>query len=314
MKAVCVHRSGGPDAMTVEEIPRPHPGPGQVLVRVYAAGVGPWDAWVRNGQSALHQALPLTLGSDIAGVVAAVGSDVTDFQIGDAVYGVTNPQFTGGYAEYAVAEANMIAPKPARLSMVEAASAPVVACTAWQMAFDKAQVDVTKRTLVLGGAGNVGAYAVQLAKQAGSEVIAATYLSGAEYVRSLGADHILDAQAGRLEEQVREVDVVLDTVGGDALARSLKTLKPGGIVVSIVAEPDAQEAAQRGVRSAYFIVSVTSALLRRITSLFDAGQLTPHVGEVLPLAEARLAHEMLAGKLHKPGKIVLVVNTDEIEL
>jgi NADPH:quinone reductase-like Zn-dependent oxidoreductase len=309
MRAVRVHQFGGLGAIVYEDVPRPAPAEGQVLVRVMAAGVGPWDAWVRAGKSALPQPLPLILGSDLSGVVEAAGPGVAGFHPGDDIYGVTNSRFTGAYAEYSVAEAAMIPPKPRRLSYVEASSVPVVASTAWQMVFDHGQVEGTKRVLVHGAAGNVGAYAVQLAKRAGAEVVATAFTRDAEYVRTLGVNRIIDVQTARFEEQARDIDVVLDTVGGETLDRSLEVLKPGGVLVSSVATPDQDKAAQRRVRSVFFLVAVTSEGLTRIADLFDAGQLATSVGEVLPLAQARLAHEMLAGSPHKRGKIVLAVET-----
>jgi NADPH:quinone reductase-like Zn-dependent oxidoreductase len=307
MKAVRVHRFGGLEAIVYEEVPRPAPAMGQVLVRVKAAGVGPWDGWVRAGKSAIPQRLPLILGSDLAGVVEDVGPGVSIFHPGDDVFGVTNSSFTGAYAEYAVAEATMIATKPRRLGYVEAASVPVVASTAWQMVFDHRQVDGTKRVLVHGGAGNVGSYAIQLAKRAGAEVIATAFTRHVDYVRTLGADQIIDVKSAHFEERVKNVDVVIDTIGGETLDRSFGVLKPGGVLVSSVGMPDREKAAQHQVRGVFFLVGVTSQGLTRIADLLDSGQLKPNVGEVLPLAEARLAHELLAGKPHKPGKIVLTV-------
>jgi NADPH:quinone reductase-like Zn-dependent oxidoreductase len=310
MKAVRIHRFGGVESIVFEEVPRPTPAEGQVLVRVKAAGVGPWDAWVRTGKSALPQPLPLILGSDLSGIVEDVGAGVTNFGPGDEIFGVTNSQFTGAYAEFAVAEAAMIAHKPKRLSYVEAASVPVVASTAWQMVFDHGQVDDTKRVLVTGAAGNVGAYAVQLAKRAGAEVIATARSRQIDYVRSLNADQMIDLQKARLEERTRDVDVVIDTIGGDILDRSFKILKPAGIIVSSVAMPDREKAAEHRVKGVFFLVTVTSEVLTRIADLLDSGQLTTNVGEALSLDEARLAHEMLAGKPHKRGKIVLAVDDE----
>jgi len=192
MRAVRVHQFGGVEAIMYEAVSRPAPGEGQVLVRVKAAGVGPWDAWVRAGKSALPQPLPLVLGSDLSGVAEDVGPGVSDFPPGDEVFGVTNAQFTGAYAEYAVADAAMIARKPKRLSYVEAASVPVVASTAWQMVFDHGQVDGSKRVLVHGAAGKVGAYAVQLAQRAGAEIIATVLTRDVDYVRTLRADQVVD--------------------------------------------------------------------------------------------------------------------------
>ena len=172
MKAVRVHAFGGLDAMSYEDVPKPAPGSGQALIRVAAAGVGPWDAWVREGKSVIPQPLPLTLGAELSGVIEAVGPDTAGLRHGDQIFGVTNARFTGAYAEYAIAEAAMIASKPARLTDVEAASAPVVACTAQQMLFDHAGVQKGQAVVVLGAAGNVGGYAVQLAQLAEARVVA----------------------------------------------------------------------------------------------------------------------------------------------
>lgn len=308
MKTVRVHGFGGVESIVCEKVPRPVPGMGEVLVRVKAAGVGPWDAWVRSGRSAIPQPLPLTLGSDLSGIVESVGPGVSGFLPGDDVFGVTNPQFTGAYAEYAVAEAGMIAPKPHRLSHVEAASVPVAASTAWQMVFDHGQVDGTKRVLVHGAAGNVGAYAVQLAKWAGAEVVATVFARDLEYVLALGADRVIDAGTARFEEQVKGADAVIDTVGGETQERSLGIIRPGGVLVSSVARPDKDKTAQHRVRGVFLLVSVTSDGLATIAGMLDSGQLATKVGEVLPLASARLAHEMLAGKHHRRGKIVLAVD------
>ncbi|MBI5570438.1 MAG: NADP-dependent oxidoreductase [Desulfomonile tiedjei] len=308
MKAARVHQVGGLEAIVHEEVSRHEPAEGQVLVRVKAAGVGPWDAWVRAGKSALQQSLPLILGSDLSGVVEDVGSGVSAFYPGDEVFGVTNSQFTGAYAEYAVADAAMIAHKPRRLSYVEAASVPVVASTAWQMVFDHGQVDGTKRVLVHGAAGNVGTYAVRLAKRVGAVVIATFLTRQVDYVRALRADQIIEVQTTRFEDRVKDVDVVIATIGGQNLDRSFEVLKSGGVLVSSVAMPDQEKAGQHHVRGVFILVAVTSEVLTKLADLLDSNQLTTNVGEVLPLANARLAHEMLAGKPHKGGKIVLVVD------
>ena len=279
-----------------------------MLLRVKAAGVGPWDALVRSGRSVLPQPLPLTLGSDVSGVVEQVGAGVSQFQAGDAIFGATNARFTGGYAEFAVAAATKLAKMPRRLGFIEAASVPVVACTAWQMVFDYGRVDVTKRVLVHGGAGNVGAYVVQLARPVAHEVIATAFSDDVAYVQALGADRVIDVKRSRFEEMVGDVDVVLDTIGGDTQERSFAVLKPGGILVSSVAEPNQLIAARRNVQALFFLVDVSSERLAELAALIDGGALATSVGDVLPLSEARAAHEMLAGKPHKRGKIVLRVD------
>ena len=305
MKAARVLHFGPPSVIENDDLPRPEPAAGQLLVRVSAAGVGPWDALVREGKSALHQPLPLILGSEVSGIVDAVGAGVAGFRRGDEVYGATNEQFTGGYAEYALASATMMASKPKTLNFIQAASAPVVSVTAWQMLFDHAQVTAGQTVLIHGAAGNVGAYAVQLANQAGLRVVGTAASADREYVRHLGAEKVVDYHTERFEESVTGVDVVLDTVGGDTQQRSFRVLKPGGVLVSSVS-PVPQETQKRyGIRAAFFYVDVTTARLNQITELFDSGKLVTEVGTVLPLEEARVAHEMLAGAPHKRGKIVL---------
>ena len=227
MNAARVHQFGPPEAITVERVPLPTPGEGEVLVRVAAAGVGPWDAWIRAGKSVLPQPLPLTLGSDLSGTVAAVGPGVVGARLGEEVYGVTNGRFTGAYADYALAEVARIAPKPAPLDHLQAASVPVIAVTAWQMLFDHARLVEGQRVLVHGAAGSVGAFAVQLAHQASAHVIATASAGDLVRVRDLGAEEAIDFRATRFEAVAGEVDAVIDLVGGETLERSFAVLKAG---------------------------------------------------------------------------------------
>jgi len=308
MMAAQITEYGGPDVVRFANLPLPEPDHGQLRVRVHAAGVGPWDALIRAGRSGVPQTLPLVLGSDIAGTVDAIGPDVSGFAAGDEVYGLTNPRFTGGYAEYSVVEASSLAFKPASLTFVEAASVPVIAVTAWQMLFDYANAVAGQRVLIHGAAGNVGAYAVQMAHQAGLEVIATASAGDFEYVRKLGADTQIDYRRQRFQDAVRGADIVIDTVGGDTRIGSLDVLKPGGILVSVVFPPMPGEfAAKAGVRSVFFFVDVTTKRLNALTQLFDDKKLIPQVGAVLPLAQAKTAHEMLSGAPHPRGKIMLKV-------
>jgi NADPH:quinone reductase-like Zn-dependent oxidoreductase len=308
MRAWQVHDFGPPEVMRLESVPRPVPGSGEVLVKVAAAGVGPWDAWIRAGKSALPQPLPLILGSDLAGEIVAVGAGVSGMKTGDAVYGVTNPRFIGAYAEYAVARATMIALKPASLSYVEAASVPVVAVTAWQALFDHAKLAAGQTVVIHGAAGNVGAYAVQLARRAGLRVIATVGAADVAFVRELGADTVIDFKAQRFESQVREVDAVIDLVGAETQTRSFQVLRRGGKLISAVSVPDRQLAERHGIDAAFFLVDVSTQALTQIAGLLDKGELRARVGEVLPFADARKAHLMLDDVLPRPkGKIVLAV-------
>lgn len=311
MRAARIHRFGSPDAIEVEDVPVPTPEADQVLVRVAAAGVGPWDAWIREKKSVVNVALPLTLGSDISGIVESVGRDVHHLQAGDHVYGATNPLFIGGYAEYTLASARMIAKKPHSLNFEEAASAPVVGVTAWQMLFDYGGAAAGQSVLIQGAAGSVGAYAVQLASKAGLRILATASAQDIEYVKSLGAggstiEAVIDYRKTRFEDVVPRVDLVLDLVGGETRTRSFQVIKPGGILVSAVSN-DEVPGRPASVRSVFFLVDVTTERLDKLSEAFDRNELKPDVGTILPLENAREAHEMLAGAPHQRGKIVLKV-------
>src|SRR5499427_3701930 len=185
--AARIHRFGAPEVVVVEEVPRLAPAAGELLIRVAASGVGPWDALIREGKSKVSPPPPLTLGSDLSGVVEEAGESVSEFKKGDEIYGVTNPQFCGANAQYALAHANMVALRPSRLSLVEAASAPVIAVTAWQMLFEYGNAKPDQTVMVLGAAGNVGAYAVQLAVNADLQVIGVAGSKDIEYVKAPGS-------------------------------------------------------------------------------------------------------------------------------
>lgn len=230
---------------------------------------------------------------------------MTGYNQGDEVYGVTNPQFCGANAEYALASSGMVARKPSRLTPIEAASVPVVAVTAWQMLFDYAHVQTGQTVLILGAAGNVGAYAVQLAVHSRLHVMATAGTADLDYVRSLGAETVIDYRPNPIDYASLSVDAVMDTVGGEAREQSVEALKRGGILVSAVsADPLPQRS---DVRSVFFYVDVTTARLNTISEIFASGTLAAQVGTVLPLDQVRVAHEMLAGAPHARGKIVLRV-------
>lgn len=303
MRAVRIHSFGPPDVVVVEEVPVPVPGAHEVLVRVAAAGVAPWDALIREGKSKVSPQPPLTLGADLAGIVEAVGAEVTEFRPGEDIYGVTNPQFVGAQAEFAVVQAGMIAPKPQALSFLEAASAPVVAVTAWQMLFEYAEVKRGHTVLVLGAAGNVGAYVVQMALNAKVNVVAVVRMRDADFVRDLGVERIVDADAPNFVEGLSGMNAILDLVGGNMAERAMPALKLGGKVVSVVSENPLPRWPE--VPAAFFYAEVTRARLEKLTELFEAGKITARLGSVLPLSQARHAHEMLAGAPHNPGKLVL---------
>ena len=301
MKAARIHSFGPPDVVVVEDVPVPSPGPGEVLVRVMAAGVAAWDAIIREGKSKVSPQPPLTLGSDLSGVVDKVGPGATGFWLADEVYGVTNPEFCGAQAEFAVATGGMVARKPQSLNYVEAASAPVIAVTAWQMLFQYAQATRGQTVMIVGAAGNVGAYAVQMAVDAGIEVVAIAHPNDEDLLRSLGVESIIDPSKPAFEKDLPQVDAILDTVGGNTLQRLVAALKPGGKLVTSVSSQSLP------AEAVFFYAEVTTARLQTITTLFDSGRITARVGSVLPLLEARQAQAMLAGAPHMPGKIVLQI-------
>ena len=307
--AMRVHAFGGPEAMTLETVALSPPGEGEILVRVHAAGVGPWDAWVRGGKSVLPQPLPLTPGSDVAGVVERIGPGATGFAIGEEVYGTTNLRFTNGYATRAICVAGMMAHKPRSLSFVEAAGLPVVACTAWQMLFEHAKVVAGQNVLVLGGAGSVGALAVQMAKRAGATVIASGREGDAPFLSSLGADVVIGPIDSAATIVPDAVDAVIDLVGGESQRRAMDALRRGGIMISAVSEPEAAVADRKGIEARFILVRVNTEHLTRIATEIDAGALKARIGTTLPLDQAVRAHEMIEGRIdHAPGKIVLVVD------
>ena len=305
MRAVRVPRFGGLEVVEVQDVPVPSPGPNEVLVRVAAAGVAPWDPIIREGKSEVSGTAPLTLGSDLSGVVEQVGDGVSGFRVGDPVYGVTNPQFVGAQAEYAVCQAGMIAPRPRGLSDLEAASAPVIAVTAAQMLFEYADAKPGQTVLILGAAGNVGAYAVQMAVGSGIGVVAVARKRDEQVLRELGVNVIVDSEAPDFASGLPRVDAILDLVGGELVEKSVSALKENGKLVSVVSDKIATQ--RDDVKPVFFYADVTTARLRKMTEMFESGKIRAKVGSVVPLEEARRAYEMLEGAPHERGKILLRV-------
>src|SRR5438876_1468838 len=310
MKAVRVHNYGGPEVLRFEDAPRPTPGSGELLIRVHAASVNPIDWKVRAGYMKDYIPLPLPFipGWDVSGVVEAVGSGVTKFKKGDEVY--ARPDVSahgyGAYAEYVVVKEAETALKPKSIDHVHAAAIPVGAVTAWRALFDAAGLKKDQKVLIHGAAGGVGGFAVQLAKWKGAHIIGTASTRNQAFLRELGVDEPIDYEKTRFEDVVHDVDVVLDTLAGDIQNRSWKVLKKGGILVSIVAPPSADEAAKHSVRSAFFSAHPSSSQLSEIAKLVDAGKLKSVVETVLPLSDARRAHE-LNETGHARGKTVLKV-------
>ncbi len=308
MKAVRIHEYGGPEVLRLEDAPIPVPAAGEVLIRVHAAGINPVDWKIREGRlrGRVEHRLPLILGWDVAGVIEALGPDVTQFKIGDAVYARPDIARNGGYAEYIAVRASEVAMKPKSLDFIHAAAVPLAALTAWQALFDAAKLAAGQTILVHAGAGGVGSYAVQFAHWKGARVIATASARNADLVRSLGADEVIDYTQTRFEDLLRDLDVVFDTVGEEVQQRSWKVLKKGGILVSILALTVPNDAAARDLRSAYVFVQPNAAQLGQIAELIDGGHVKPVVETVLPLSDVRQAH-ILSQSRHARGKIVLRV-------
>jgi NADPH:quinone reductase-like Zn-dependent oxidoreductase len=307
MQAIRFHEYGPPDVLRLEDAPRPEPGEGEVLVRVRTAGVNPIDWKLRAGylQAFMPVELPHTLGFDLAGTVEAVGAGVAGFAPGDAVFG----RGASTYAEYAVAPATTLAPKPAAVSFDQAATLAVGGVTAWAGLFEAAGLEPGQRLLVHGGAGGVGSFVVQLARWKGAHVTATASAANVDFVRSLGADEVLDYAAVRFEDVLRDLDVVYDTVGGEVTDRSWAVLRPGGILVVIAGMPDTETARARGVRtSGTNAPAVTGPILRELAALAESGDLDPQVGRTFALADASRAHE-LSETGHGRGRIVLRVSS-----
>jgi NADPH:quinone reductase-like Zn-dependent oxidoreductase len=308
MKAIRLHARGGPEAFAYEEAPQPRPGEGEVLVRVHAAAVTPTElVWVPTWTTPTGEPrrFPIMLGHEFSGEVAGVGDGVTDVAVGNPVYGLNDWFGDGALAEYCVARAAEVAPKPRSVDHLAAAVTPISALTAWQGLIGRARLAAGERVLVHGAAGGVGVFAVQLARWRGATVIGTASAHNAAFVRGLGADEVIDYRAVRFEDIARGIDVVFDTVGGETLDRSWGVLKPGGRLVTIAASVEGSPDPR--TREAFFIVRPDRGQLNEITRLIDAAQLRPVVDRVFPLARARQAYE------HKParGKVVLSVADGE---
>ena len=304
MKAIRLHGSDA-ESLRYEAAPRPSPDAGEVLIRVHAAGVTPSELlWAPTSTKANGEPRPRPVipGHEFSGVVAGLGPDVDGVAVGDEVYGLNDWYRDGAQAEYAVARAAELAPRPRTVDHVHAAATPISGLTAWQAFFEHAHLEPGERVLVHAGAGAVGTFAVQLARWRGARVIATAATGNVEFVRELGAQEVIDYTQDRFEDVARDVDVVLDTVGGETLDRSWDVLRPGGRLVTIAAGSEATTDPR--VREAFFIVRADRAQLGEVAKLVDAGSLRPVVARILPLAEGAAAYSVeLRGT--KRGKTVL---------
>ena len=302
MKAARLH-AHVPPTFVYEDVPVPTAGAGEVLVRVHAAAVTPSElVWVptTSTREGTPRPTPIILGHEFSGIIAALGAGASGFRAGDEVFGMNDWFRDGAQAEYCVARAEEIAPKPRTLDHAHAAATPISALTAWQGLVDRARLARGERVLIHGASGAVGVFAVQLARRLGARVVGTASAANLDFVRALGADQALDYRAAGFEGELRDIDVVFDTVGGDTLQRSWRVLKPTGRLVTIAASEERTDDPR--AKAAFFIVEPNGAQLREIARLMDAGELRTFVEE-LPLAKAQAAYA------RKPahGKVVLRV-------
>jgi len=308
MKAIVIHEYGGPEVLKYEDVPRPEPKDDQILVRVIASGVNPVDEAGRSEKSAkfFGITLPFIPGYDIAGIVEKTGRKITKFKTGDSVYAYLSLTDGGGCADYAVATEVEAAPKPKSISFVEAAGVPVVALTAWQALIDTAKLSAGQTVLIHGGSGGVGSFAIQIAKARGAKVIATASTANQDFLKQLGADVAIDYTKTKFEDVAKNVDVVLDSVGKDTLARSYGVVKKGGFIVTLVARIDQAELDKHGIRGASLGVEPDSNELTEIGKLIDEKKIKVIISQTFPLADAVKAQKQIATG-HTRGKIVLKV-------
>jgi NADPH:quinone reductase-like Zn-dependent oxidoreductase len=308
MKAVCIRSFGGPEVLKVEEIDVPQPKDDEVLIRVKAASVNPVDYKLRSGVFSGGQTLkqPTVLGRDIAGTIERCGRAVQSLHAGDNVYALLDGG-QGGYAQYVTIKASICVPEPRQLDHVAAAAVPLAGLTAWQGLFDEGHLKSGQRVLIHGGAGGVGHLAIQLAKAKGASVATTVASEDVEFARSLGADQVIDYQQERFEDKVRDIDLVLDLVGGETQQRSWAVLKDGGAMISTLAKPSDEKARERHARTSHYRSHPDAGELAEIGKLIDSGKVKPHVAATYPLERAADAQERIA-RQHVQGKVVLQVS------
>jgi len=308
MKAVRIHDYGGLDVLRYEDAPRPTPGAGEVLIRVHATSMNPFDCAVRAGYMGqyFNYTFPLILGTDVSGVVEEVGPAVTDVSPGDIVYTRAGTYRDGAHAEYVLAIAADVVPKPESLDHAHAAALPHVTLTAWQGLIEFAELSAGQTVLIHAAAGGVGHVAVQLAKWRGAKVIGTASVN-LPFLDELGVDVAIDYATTAFEDVVKDVDVVLDLLGGETQQRSWKVLKPGGMLLSTVSPPSQEIASAHGVRQRMIGTSPpVRKVLTEAAKMVADGRLKPHVSAILPLQEIQKAHEMIEAR-HTRGKVALQV-------
>ena len=305
---------GGIENFSLKEIPEPKINSGQVLIRVEAIGINPVDIKTRNGKGQAQQYKDVTemiIGWDVAGVITKIAEDVKDFSVGDEVFGTINfPGQGGAYAEYAVAPAHQLARKPANISMNEAAAATLAILTAWQALVDQGHIKKGDRVLIHGGAGGVGNYAIQIARNIGCYVITTASASDTDFVKSLGADEVIDYKTQKFEEIISDIDFILDTIGGENFIHSLKVLKPEGTIV-LISTPNIEETnkvakEQHVTNYKLMMMHSDGEDMRHIAEMLANGSLKVHVDKTFPFDEIPEAQNLLENGKVK-GKIVIML-------
>ncbi|AJZ84415.1 NADP-dependent oxidoreductase [Streptomyces antimycoticus] len=333
MKTFMIERYGDKAGVHAAEMPDPQVGADDVLVQIHAAGINPLDLKIRDGEfkTFLPYRLPLVLGNDFAGVVVRVGSAVTRFAVGDEVYARPGKDRIGTFAELIAVHQDDVAVKPANLTMAEAASLPLVALTAWQALVERAHVQPGQKVLIHAGSGGLGTIAIQLAKQLGAHVATTASTAKTDLVKELGADVVVDYRKQAFESLLRDYDVVLDSLGGETLEKSLQVLKPGGMAIGVAGPPDPafardlganailrlvmsalsfttrRLAKRRGVTYSFLFMKASGDQLRHLTPLIEAGKIRPVVDRVFPFDQTRHALEYLEQGRAKAGKVVVAM-------
>jgi NADPH:quinone reductase-like Zn-dependent oxidoreductase len=307
MEVVMIDTFGSREVMKFRKLPIPTPGPNEILLRVKDASINPVDWKIREGKypAVKSDMLPYVLGRDVSGVVEACGTEITGHQMGDQIYAMLGFD-RGAYAEHVIVKGTEAAPKPRSIDYLAAAGVPLAGLTAWQGLFRHGGLKAGQRVLIHGGSGGVGHFAIQFAKAKGAHVITTVSENHIEFVREIGADEVVDYKKQKFEDMVREVDVVLDLIGGETRERSWPVLKMGGILVSTMMEPFNEKPRELGMRAARYTVQENGEDLRDIASLIDAGKVKPKISKVFDFHEVGSAFEYVE-KGDTEGKVVLKI-------
>jgi len=308
MKAIRIHEFGGPEVLKYEDAQQPMPAANEVLIKVHATGVNPIDWKIRAGHAKgkFRVEFPLIPGWDVAGEIEEVGSDIINFRKGDEVYARPDPTKDGTYAEYVTVKANEIALKPKSIDYNKAAAVPLAGLTAWQALFDHGKLEEGQKVLIHGATGGVGSYAVQMAKWKGAYVIGTTSSKNIDFLKDLGADETIDYKNGKFEDRVKDIDLVIDLIGGETQKRSLQVLKKGGRLVTTVAPQYKDLAKEKNIHLENFMAQSDPEDLEQIAALIDQGKIKAFVEKVMPLKDAAKAQELMENGSVQ-GKIVLEV-------